>query len=154
MADNDSDDPKDDQPRHGERRKLTLKDYARRISADVGIYAVLVGAVLSICAAMGWGNPLVMAKDYKADQVVLGARLDGFDKRFEVIEGQLNALTTAVLESKEIQLKSEIRALELEISRAKPGSNFARLLAGQRDAVDQDLQKVQLELRRRRGDVP
>jgi len=104
---------------------------------------VLGGAVVAVTTAIGWGNPLVMAKDF--DQY-----RGSVEQRLTKIEGALNNLGTGQLEQRELSLQSRVQDLERELTKARPDDPIRLILQNQMNESSQELRRVRTRLEQER----
>ena len=124
-----------------DRRAKTplLIRHAKSMAETIVAMTVLGGAVVAVTTAIGWGNPLVMAKDF--DQYK-----GNVEQRLTKIESALGDLGTGQLEAKELNLQSRVQDLERELTKTRADDPLRPILQRQINESDQELRSVRARL--------
>lgn len=131
--------------RRRSRLKRWIMDWSTMTTASVAIAA----AVVATFSFVGWEFPLVLEKAYAQDQKETHMQLAQMDERVARVEKGLNDLSTQFIEGSERSLKSELREMVVWLAAGTPNAQVRRLLEADVTRVEQELSRIDAELRRR-----
>lgn len=111
---------------------------AARLFRNYSTYTAIVASLLALWQFLGWGWPLVMAKDYERDKSDIYGKL-------AKIEAAVGALTIGQMEAQELALQARVQDLERELAKTADGP-LKTILTRQKNEADQSLAKIRAAL--------